>query len=268
MYRFPKNQDQDATLCSIIKDSLLLVLAMLMILPPSAARAQEIPRPSLTRRKPPQAPPPDSNIKVGQVHFTVDAGLVTEYVDNINLTSDPVGDVIITPEIGIAAAWQATTLNTFRFRTALGWNKYLDHPQLDRQNLTISPDSALSFKLYAGDFRIDVYDRFSLKNETNDQASLAGISSLPRFENTAGVSITWDLNDMTWSLGYARYDLVTLGSAVSGDGTETTDLSQLDHVSSDFRFGELQVYFDPHGRARGHGLQLRLSRRFEELHKF
>jgi hypothetical protein len=232
MYRFSGNQNQDAAPRSIIKDCLLFALVMMMLLPPSFALAQEIPRPCLTRRRSPQSVPPESNIKIGKVHFTVDAGLNTEYVDNIHLTSvDPVGDVIITPEIGIAAAWQATELNTFRFRTALGWTKYLDHPQLDRQNLTISPDSALSFRLYAGDFRIDVYDQFSLKNETSDEPSLAGVSSLPRFENTAGISVTWDLNDLTWSLGYARYDLTTLGDAVSGDGAQATDLSRLNHTT-------------------------------------
>jgi hypothetical protein len=33
------------------------------------------------------------------------------------------------------------------------------------------------------------------------------------------------------SLGYSRYDLITIGSAVSADGTEIADLSQLDHVT-------------------------------------
>ena len=153
-------QKQATVLCQIFTHSpWLFVAIMIAILPSMAASAQEIPRPSIARQKVSEPPPADANIKVGKVRLRFDAALNTEYVDNVYATSvDPVDDFIVTPEIGIAAAWQLTTLNTLRLRTTIGFAKYLNNPILDRQNLTLSPDSALSFKVYAGDVRIDFHE--------------------------------------------------------------------------------------------------------------
>jgi hypothetical protein len=204
----------------------------MMLLSSISAFSQEIPRPSLARQKSVEPPPSGSNLKIGPVHITAEAALNAEYIDNINLTEiNPIGDFVITPELGIAAAWRATTLNTLRFRTTFSFAKYLEHSEFDQQNLTISPDSALSFKIYTGDFRIDLHDRFSLQNETRDRGSVNGISSLPRFENTIGIGVLWDLNYVTWFLGYDHYSFTTLGSALIGDGSQSTDLSRLDHTT-------------------------------------
>lgn len=215
---------------SIPTRRLAWLLPAMILLASAIASSQEIPRPSTARQRQPPPSPGDSNIKVGELFLTAEVALSAEYIDNINLSSiDPLSDFVITPELGIAASWRATELNALRFRSAFSFERHLEHRQFDQQNLTIAPDSALSFKFYTGDVRIDLHDYFSLKNETRDEASLSGISSLPRFENTAGISVLWDLNNVTWSLGYDHYNFITLGSALLGDGTEEIDASILDH---------------------------------------
>lgn len=210
--------------------SLTWLLPAMMFLSSAAVRSQEIPRPSLARQRYAAPAPSGSNLKIGQLHFNADLALNTEYVDNINLTSvDPLSDFIITPELGITGTWRATTLNVLSLQSTLSFAKYLEHSQFDQQNLTISPDSALSFKLYTGDLRIELHDYFSLKNETRDEGTLSGIASLPRFENTAGIGLFWDWNNVTLAIGYDHYNFITLGSALFGDGTVSEDLSRLDH---------------------------------------
>lgn len=192
------------------------------------AAAQEIPRPSLIRRLQ-KEPPTDYNIKVGQVLLTAFANVSGEFNDNVYLSSTRVeSDYVISPEFGLNAAWQVTQLNVLQMKTAFAYAKYVDHPDLDSENLTVAP-STLSFAVFIGDVRVEVHDNFSLQSDTSQDGAPGGVARLPRFNNTAGVSVLWDMNDLMWSLGYDHYNFVTLGSAVSTSGEKTEDLTRLDH---------------------------------------
>jgi hypothetical protein len=198
------------------------------------AGAQEIPRPSLVHQMRP-APPDNYNLRVGQVFLSADAGLTLEYNDNV-YASDlrKEDDFVVRPEFGINAAWQVTQLNVLRLRTSLSYTKYLNHEDLDAENLNVSPTSALSFSVFVGDVRIELHDQFSLQNETIQDGTPGGVARLPRFTNTAGISVLWDMNDVIWSLGYDHFNFLTIGDAVSTNGTNTGDLSQLDHSTDQF----------------------------------
>ena len=45
-----------------------------------------------------------------------------------------------------------------------------------------------------GDFRINIHDRISLQQDPIAEVALSNIADYGRFENTAGVSVLWDLN--------------------------------------------------------------------------
>lgn len=207
----------------------LAVLATGLALLPRAG-GQEVPRPSLARQQLKQQAPPDYNLKVGQVLLTADASVTAEYIDNVYLAPDHVeGDFTVKPEFGLSAAWQVTQLNVLRLRTSVSYTKYLDHPELDSQNINLAPDSALSFSVFVGDVRIEMHDQFALQNETAADGAPGGVARLPRFTNTVGISLLWDMNDLLWTVGYDHYNFVTLGSAVSTSGQSAGDLSRLDH---------------------------------------
>lgn len=193
------------------------------------ADGQEIPRPSYARQKEKTALPTISNFKIGEVLLRVDAHMTVEYQDNVDLSATPKADLILSPEVGISAIWAVTKLNTLRFRGALGYSYYFNNPNLNRQSTTISPGSALSFDLYAGDVRINFHDQFSLQQEAISQGTLSGVAQLERFTNTLGVSILWDTNDVVWSLGYDHYNFITLGDANSSSGSIVAAISNLDH---------------------------------------
>ena len=195
---------------------------------------QEIPRPSYARQVEKTSQPTIANFKVGEVLLRVDARLGVEFVDNVDLTPHAKADLIVTPEIGITATWAVTKLNTLKFRGGLGYAYYLNSPRLNRQTTTITPDSALSFNLYAGDVKINFHDQFSLQQEVASQGTLSGVAQVPRFTNTLGVSFLWDTNDIIWNFGYDHFSFITLGGADSSSGTTSSSFSNQDHSTDQF----------------------------------
>jgi hypothetical protein len=196
-----------------------------------SAEAQEIPRPSLSRRK--ESAPSLTrpyNLKIGPAAFTASAGLGLEFVDNLNLTSeDSSGDFIIRPAVSVAAVWQVTKLNSLDLSTTLGYTKYLDHPDLDSQSALISPDSAIRLNLFVGDVKIIFHERFSLQEDPITDGSVSGVAKLGRFTNTIGVALLWDLNDVIWSIGYDHLNYVTTGNTGTTNRSTNSNFSLLDH---------------------------------------
>lgn len=198
------------------------------------ASAQEIPRPSYARQVQKTSLPTFANFKVGEVLLRVDARLGMDYVDNVDLTREKKSDFILTPEIGVNATWAVTKLNTLQFRAGLGYAYYFNNPRLNRQTTTITPDSAISFNVYAGDVKINFHDQFSLQQEAVSQGTLSGIAQIERFTNVIGTSVLWDTNDIIWNFGFDHYNFVTLGGAESSSGSIASDISRLDHSTDQF----------------------------------
>ncbi len=198
------------------------------------AQAQEIPRPSSARQVEKTSLPTVANFKVGEVLLRVDANLGVEFTDNVDLTSNGKADMVITPSVGISATWAVTKLNTLQFRAGLGYSYFVNSPNLNRQTTTITPDSAVSFNVYAGDVKINFHDQFSLQQEAISQGTLSGVSQLERFTNTLGFNVLWDTNDIIWHFGYDHFTFLTLGGATSSTGTSVAGLSRLDHSTDQF----------------------------------
>jgi hypothetical protein len=184
--------------------------------------------------------PTVSNFRIGEVLMRVDARMTTQFLDNVDLSKTAKADVVVTPEIGINATWAVTKLNTLRFRAGVGYAYYFNSPNLNRQLITLSPDSALSFDVYAGDVRVNFHDQFSLQQEAYSQGTLSGVAQIERFTNTAGVSVLWDTNDVVWNMGYDHFTFLTLGGATSSSGSTASTLSRLDH-STDQLSGSVAV---------------------------
>jgi hypothetical protein len=210
--------------CRILAAGLLVLAGSL------SASAQEVPRPSLTRQKTQQALPTVGNLRVGPVILRVDANLTTEFVDNVNLGAVSQSDLIVTPSVGVTAIWPMTRQNTLRFRASVGYQYYTQNSDLNRPNFLVSPDSALSFDVYVGDFRLNFHEQFSIQQDTSGQGT-AGVAILSRFTNTIGASVLWDLNEMIWTIGYDHFDFITIGSAANSQGDLALNTNQLDHTT-------------------------------------
>jgi hypothetical protein len=209
-----------------------ICLALLFLAP--IAQAQDAIRPSLAGESASEARRQSIdnipyNLQMGPMKFRFSATLGVEYNDNINLAEDasaflpsptgPIlvtteqqGDFIIRPQINMNVLWPITQLNTFKLDLGVGYAFYLDHSSYNTNSVLLSPGSQLAFDIFVGDFRINIHDRFSLEQDPVAELSLSNVADYGRFQNTAGVSVLWDLNQAVATLGYDHYNFISTTS--------------------------------------------------------
>ena len=165
------------------------------------------------------------NLQVGPIKFRFSATLGFEFNDNVNLAEDdaftfpsltgPVtirtekqSDFIIRPQVNVDALWPITQLNTLRLDLGLGYSFYMDHSNYNTTGILVSPGSQLAFDIFVGDFRINIHDRFSVQQDPVSEIGISNVADYGRFENLAGVSVLWDLNQAVVTLGYDHYNYI------------------------------------------------------------
>jgi len=204
---------------AVLQTAFSTLLALLVLAP--TLRAQEAVRPSLAgeaaaeaRRQSIEQIP--YNLLLGPVRFRFSVTTGIEYNDNINLAeTNKQDDIIIRPQFNLDAIWPVTQLNTLRLDLGLGYSFYLNHPNADTNGVIISPGSQVAFDIFVQDFRINFHDRFSLQQDPVAQIQLSNVVDYGRFENTAGVSVLWDLNKAVLTFGYDHYTYVSTTDAFS-----------------------------------------------------
>src|ERR1041384_114132 len=118
-------------------------------------------------------------------------------------------DVIVTPSLTLDMLWPVTQLNTLRLDLGLAYSFYLDHSDNNTDYLLVAPKSQIAFDIFVGDFRINLHDRMQLQQDPVQEGALSNVADYGRFENTAGVSVLWDLNKILVQLGYDHYNFVS-----------------------------------------------------------
>ncbi len=180
----------------------------------SPARAQDAVRPSLAgeasaearRQSFDQIP---YNLLIGPARFRLSATAGVEYNDNINIADvDTQDDFIFRPQVNFNILWPITQLNTLRFDIGVGYAFYATHSEYNTNGILLAPGSQLSFDIFVGDFRLNFHDRFSLEQDPIGEPGLSGVADYGRFQNTAGVSLLWDLNKAVLTLGYDHYTFI------------------------------------------------------------
>jgi hypothetical protein len=209
-----------------------ICLALLCLTP--IARAQDAIRPSLAGEAAAEARRQSIdkipyNLQLGPIKFRFSATMGVEYNDNVNLAEDrsaflpsPTGPVLVTtekqsdfifrPQINVNALWPVTQLNTLKLDLGIGYAFYLDHSSYNTNSILINPGSQLSFDVFVGDFRINLHDRFSLEQDPVAELALSNVADYGRFQNTAGISALWDLNQAVATLGYDHYNYISTTS--------------------------------------------------------
>lgn len=198
-----------------------LVFSLVLLGAVSLVHAQDAIRPSLAgeasaearRQSTDQIP---YNLLLGPVRFRFTATAGLEYNDNVNYAEvNTQEDVIFRPQVNFDAIWPVTQLNTLRFDIGLGYAFYLDHSEYNTNAILLAPNSQLSFDIFVSDFRINFHDRFSLEQDPIGEPGLSNVADYGRFQNTAGVSVLWDLNKAVVTLGYDHYNFVATNSDFS-----------------------------------------------------
>jgi hypothetical protein len=214
-------------------------LGMMILTASAALYGQDAVRPSLAGQEASDARQEDVsripyNLLLGPVRFRVGASVGVEYNDNINysdngtaIVPNPFGppgtfsvihtssedDFIVTPNLTLDAVWPITQLNTLRLDLGLGYAFYLDHSNNDTDYLLIAPKSQIAFDIFVGDFRINIHDKILLEQDPIQEGALSNVVNYGRLENTAGLSVLWDLNKLLFQAGYDHYNFISTTSA-------------------------------------------------------
>ena len=163
------------------------------------------------------------NLGIGPIKLRFEGKTGVEFNDNVNYTEvNRQSDIILSPGIETQALWPITQQNTLGLSIAAGYNDYIKETSLSQ--MYISPNSGLVFKVYTGDFVINLHDRFSLTEDVAQNPTISGTGNFGQLENTAGVGVDWDLYKLILSFEY-DYDL---------SKATTAQFSYVDHGSELF----------------------------------
>jgi hypothetical protein len=154
------------------------------------------------------------NLKLGPTSWRFGAGLGVDYNDNVNYTqTNPESDFIFRPQIDAQLFWPVSDKNSLDLKLGAGYSAYVEHPGLSRWFIT--PDSGLSFNIYAGDFLINLHDRVSITENTYQDPTVAGTGGYSELQNTVGATTQWDLNKVLLRLDYDHENYVGLSGTQS-----------------------------------------------------
>lgn len=164
----------------------------------------------------------DYTYRNGDFRLLVLPSLGLDWNDNINLShNNTMDDYIVKPAVGITASYPFTQQNLLYLNVSIGYDRYLNHPSLSTFDLNSSSGTGLSFDIGIKHVTLNLHDWM---NYTQDAAqngavastvngSVVNTESYGTFQNTAGLSATWDLNQVTLSAGYDHQNvLATSGS--------------------------------------------------------
>jgi hypothetical protein len=147
-------------------------------------------------------------VKSGDFTLSAQFSLRGEYNDNVNTaTSSSSGrqsDYILGPMLDLQASYPITQNNLFAVSFGIGYDHYINHDELS--GLRLQAGSGLSFDMLIKDFRINLHDQVSYSRDASREPSIANTSQYGNIENTAGLSVVWDLADVVSTLGYNHFN--------------------------------------------------------------
>ena len=148
-----------------------------------------------------QQQPQDYTVKSGDFRLLVTPSVGLDWNDNINRAhTGPLQDFILFPKVGLNMSYPLTQRNWLRLDVTFGYKEYLEHSQYS--SWYVQSGSALTYDIYVKDLWINLHNRFSYVQDASQQAAVANTGTYGTAQNTGGFNTTWDLQDVTLSLGY------------------------------------------------------------------
>jgi hypothetical protein len=103
--------------------------------------------------------------------------------------------------------YPVTQNSLLNLNVGFGYDKYFQHDELSTWR--VDSGSELSYDIYVKDFSINLHDRFQYTQDSASQCAVAGTAQFGTLDNTAGLLVTWDLSDVTMSLGYDHLNVMS-----------------------------------------------------------
>ena len=192
----------------------------------------------------------DYTLKKGDFRLMVMPSLGLQYNDNVNLANtNALDDFIVSPAVGITASYPLSERNLIYLDITAGYDWYIRHSRFSTFDLNSSSGTGLSFDIAIKDFTINLHDWVNYSQGAGQNgsganvangfsgntanAAVANTATYGTFQNTAGLSGTWDLNQVTLSAGYDHQNVLS----TSGQFDDVSHSSEMFFVR-----GGLQVH--------------------------
>ncbi len=161
----------------------------------------------------------DYNLRLGPVFVDIIGTFGVEYNDNIN-TSEiaPISDWILQPGLSFGLKWQMNESTEVDLNLGFEYWYYMSESGLNDfdNQLGITPNTELSFRVLVGDVAFRVYDRLQYSFDSADSVVVdpntgAVINSSPeaftRWRNVVGVQTEWFIGETIFSGQLSREDI-------------------------------------------------------------
>jgi hypothetical protein len=154
--------------------------------------------------------------KFGDLKLLVTPSLGLDWNDCIDLSgSTSKQDVILRPMVQFQGGYPLTAYNLLSVSVGVGYDKYFLHD--DYSGVRIESGSQLNFDVGVKDFRFNFHDRFQYSRDSAGQSAVAGSGRYGGLDNSAGLSATWDLRDVTLNAGYDHQNFISSSSDFSSN---------------------------------------------------
>jgi len=152
----------------------------------------------------------EGNFMLGPVSAQIYAGFGVEYNSNVTLSSEPIADIALIPEIGLQFLWPLTEYNQISAQVGFQYTEYLIHPDLSSGGPTLEPGTEIEFRAKSGDFTFTLYEAPSVERNAGNDPGLSDVARFGQFQNAAGFTVQWNLNRLLFTLGYERLDFFSI----------------------------------------------------------
>jgi len=150
-------------------------------------------------------------IKWGDFKLLLTPSLGLDYNDNINVVKNhALDDFIIKPLLELKASYPIGRANLLTVDIGVGYDLYINHDNYSGPRLTSG--SQVSFDTYVKDFRFDFHDQFQYSRDQAGVAAVAATGQLEYIQNTAGLTVDWDLRDVVLTVGYDHQNYISEAS--------------------------------------------------------
>ena len=179
--------------------------------------------------------PEQHRLHAGPVEFQAGVSYTLDWNDNIFLRPDnQEDDFIHRPQFDLRALWQVTEQSRIGFGAGIGYQAYMDHPDLG--GLVVTPDSEFAWDIRVKDFVFTLYDRVSYSQDVLSQGTISsGTAEFSRVENRAGLRVRWYPSRYVFELGYGHFNFFSVSDS-------STNFSHLDRSAEEL-FGRAGVRF-------------------------
>lgn len=168
----------------------------------------------------------DYTFKEGDFRLLLAPSAAVEWNSNVNLANTNVlDDYILSPALEIRASYPWLQGNLLYLDVTAGYNWYLKNSEFSSFELNSSSGTGLSLDVAIKDVIVNVHDWISYAQGAGQNgvgansgnafagntanAAVANTATYGTFQNTAGLSASWDLNQVKLSAGYDHENVLS-----------------------------------------------------------